>query len=71
MEIFQTIWTALTNENVLLTDIIFIPEVFLEIFVNMLIFTSILNIKSTKSTKIKYVVILSVIVNISTFFILT
>lgn len=69
MEIFQTIWTALTNENVLLTDIIFIPEVFLEIFVNMLIFTSILNIKSTKSTKIKYVVILSVIVNLSTFFI--
>ena len=69
MEIFQKIWTALTNENVLLTDIIFIPEVFLEIFVNMLIFTSILNIKSTKSTKIKYVVILSVIVNLSTFFI--
>lgn len=69
MEIFQTIWTALTTENELLTNIIFIPEVFLESIISMLLFTTLLNISYTKKTKIKYVVIFSILVNLSTFII--
>jgi len=66
MEIFETIWTALTTENEVLMNLIFIPEVFLEIFINMLLFTTLLKISANKTTKIKYVIILSTIVNIST-----
>ena len=57
MEIFQTIWTALTTENELLTKFVVIPISYLEIFVNMLIFTSLLNILASKITKLKYVLI--------------
>lgn len=66
MEILQTIWTTLTTENEVLTNIIFIPEVFLEIFINMLLFTTLLNINISSNTKKKYVIILSIIVNITT-----
>ena len=57
MEIFQTIWTALTTENELLTNIVVLPLGIIEMAINMLIFTTILNINSTKATKIKYVIL--------------
>ena len=56
MEILQTIWTALTTPNDGLTAIIFnkfgIPFIFIELTVNMLLFTTILNIKATRKQKI-------------------
>lgn len=61
MEIFQTIWTALTTENELLTKFIVIPVTFIENFLNMLIFTSLFNINAKRSAKLKYVLIISVI----------
>ena len=61
MEIFQTIWTALTTENELLTRILFIPITFIETFINMLLFTTLLNIKATKQIKLKYVLIVSIL----------
>ncbi len=52
LEIFQIIWTALTTPNEGLTAIIFnkfgIPFVFIEITVNILLFTTVLDIKFTK-----------------------
>lgn len=61
MEIFQTIWAALTNENELLSRIVFIPITFLENLLNMLIFTTLLNITTTIKSKIKYVLIVSIL----------
>lgn len=61
MEIFQTIWAALTNENELLTRIIFIPITFLENLLSMLIFTTLLNIPTTRRSKIKYVLFVSIL----------
>lgn len=61
MEILQTIWTALTTENVMLVNIINIPLVFIEMYVSMLLFTTVLNISVDKKQKILYVLILSII----------
>ena len=57
MEIFQTIWTALTTENELLTNIIAIPITYIENLISMLLFTTLLNIKATKKNKLKNVLI--------------
>ena len=69
MEIFQTIWTALTTENELLTKIILIPEAFLENFISMILFTTLLNITSNKKQKINYVLVVSILGNIANLFI--
>lgn len=69
MEIFQTIWTALTTENELLTKIIVIPITFIETFLNMLIFTTLLKINANRSTKIKYFLTQSILGTTFNFFI--
>ena len=61
MEIFQTIWTALTTENELLAKFLVTPITFIENIVSMLLFTTLLNINSTKNNKLKYVLIVSII----------
>ena len=71
MEILQTIWTALTTENELLIKITSMPMLILELIVSMLLFTTILNIKSTKKQKILYISILSLIGFINLWFIPT
>ena len=55
MEILQTVWTALTTLNDILLKILSFPIYFIDATVNMLLFTTILNIKCTKRTKIIYV----------------
>lgn len=60
MEIFQTIWTALTTQNEMLNNLIGIPFVFLEGFISMLLFTTLLDVESTKKQKILYVIIASI-----------
>ena len=69
MQIFQTIWTALTTENELLTNIIILPINFIESTINTLIFTTLLNIKTTRSQKIRYILCISVLLYISGLFI--
>jgi len=56
MEIFQTIWTALTTENEFLSQFLLIPLIFLENFLGMLLFITLLNLSTSKSNKIKYVI---------------
>lgn len=65
MEILHTIWTALTTENTNLITIISIPLGILEAIVTMLLFTTILNISSTKKQKILYVSVFSAIAILS------
>ncbi len=60
MEIFQTIWTALTTQNEVLTNIIGIPTVFIEAYVSMSLFTLILNISSDKNKKLLYIIAMSI-----------
>lgn len=60
MEIFQTIWTALTTPNEVLTNIIGIPTVFIEAFVSMLLFSLIFNLQTTIKQKTLYVITISV-----------
>ena len=60
MEILQTIWTALTTENEFLTNLIGIPSIFLEVFISMLIFTTLLNVDCTKNQKSLYVILVSI-----------
>lgn len=66
MEIFQTIWTALTTPNRWLTNIIITPLTFLEATVSMLLFTTVLNLSATKKRKLFFVVLSlwSIILNI-------
>ena len=65
MEFLQTIWTSLTTPNEGLIKIIFIPLSFLEAFIGMLFFTTILNIKSTTHRKIIYILCISILSLIS------
>ena len=69
MEIFQTIWTALTTQNETLSTILMFPIYFIDALVNMLLFTTILDIKAEKKNKIIYVVSISIIAFITRKFI--
>lgn len=67
MNILQTIWSALTSPNEDLFKIISIPLAFLDIYIGMLFFTTVLNIDAKKKNKILYVIIYGIISNIITF----
>lgn len=64
MDILQTIWTAMTTPNESLVKIIFIPFTYLEVFVVMLYFSTILNILSSNKKKLIYVLIYGTIANL-------
>lgn len=55
MNILQTIWSALTTQSETLFNYISIPLNYLDAFVGMLFFTTLLNIKSTSKRKLLYV----------------
>lgn len=67
MEIFQTIWTALTTPNEGLIRILNFPIGLLDLFVVMNYYTTILNIEATKRQKIIYIITYFVIGNIVNF----
>lgn len=67
MEILQTIWTALTNENELVLILTGIPMIFIEITVTLLLFTQILNIHYNKKSSIIYILSNFCIVLLSTY----
>ena len=69
MEIFQTIWTALTTENEMFTLIFCSPLTFLEAYISALLFTRILNIETSSKKILTYVLSFSIIAIITIFFI--
>lgn len=71
MEILQTIWNALTNENELVMNIISIPMLILELTVTLLVFTQILNISFEHKKGILYVFYSIIFALIPTYFIPT
>ena len=71
METLQTIWTALTTPNEVLTSILVLPMYFIEAYISMLLFTLILNISSTRKQKTLYVLIMTIASIISRTFIPT
>lgn len=69
MELLHTIWNALTTENEMLIDILLIPSSVIEATVSMLLFTTILNISSSKKQKLLYILLLPLASNLIKFFI--
>lgn len=65
MEIINTIWTALTTENEMLTNIIISPLALLEATFAMLLFSFILNIGCSRKQAICYVASFSIIANLT------
>lgn len=61
MNIFQTIWTALTTENAVLTNLVILPLYFIEAYVSMKLFSVVLNINSTKKQKQIYILVVGCI----------
>ncbi len=62
IEFFQNIWTSLITPNEQLTNIVTCsPLTFLDAYLGMLLFTTILNIKSTRKQRLLYVCLLSFI----------
>ena len=59
MEFFNNIIQTLTTPNEDLTNIICNPFIFIEMYVSMLLFTTILNIKTTRKQRMLYVLISS------------
>ena len=71
MNTLQTIWSALTTQNEPLIKFLAIPLTFLDIFVCMLFFSTLLNIETTRKRKILYVLIYGILANIITFLVPT
>lgn len=69
MEIFQTIWTALTTENEMLTNILLLPINFIESILNVLIFSTLLNIHIPKRKKVIYIILISIFLYLTGLFI--
>lgn len=69
METLQTIWNILTTENEEIANIIVSPLAFIESYLYVLLFTTILKIPRNTKQTLTYVVIYSVIAIINMFFI--
>ena len=67
MNTLQMIWSALTMENEELFKFISIPLAYLDAYIGLIFFTTILNIKANTKNKILYVVIYGTISNLITF----
>lgn len=61
MNIFQTIWNAISTPNEVLINISGFFLCFVEAYVNMCLFTTILNIQAPKRNKIAYVLSFSIV----------
>lgn len=69
MQIFQTIWTAMTTPNEIALSGIFFLLSFIEATVSMLLFTTIFNLKSSRKSKIIYVSLVAILGSIIRIFI--
>lgn len=69
MQIFQTIWTAMTTPNDIALSIVGFLSCFPEAIVNMLLFTTVLNITTTRKSRISYVISISLIAILTRLFV--
>ena len=68
MEILNNIWMALSTPNEGLLNVITIPLFFVENYLILTLFISILNFNATKKQKINYVLLTSLISIMSMYF---
>lgn len=61
METLNAVWTALTTTNEELINIISIPIYFIDAYVVMLLFTTILNLENSRKQKLQFILPLSII----------
>ena len=71
MNILQMIWSALTVPNEELIKILAIPLTYLDAYIGMLFFTTVLDIKASNKRKVIYVITYATIGIIASFFIST
>lgn len=71
MNTLQMIWSALTVPNEMLFKIITIPLTYLDAYIGMLFFSTILNIETSKKRRIAYVLIYGTLGNIMVFLVPT
>lgn len=69
MEILQTIWSVLTTENQELANILICPFMFIESYLYVLIFTTVLKINSNKTSRIIFTLLFSFIAIITILFV--
>lgn len=69
LDTFNAVWTALTTTNEELLKVLSIPCNFIEITVTMLLFTTLLKIETTRKQRIIYVIFLSLLGILTTYFI--
>lgn len=69
MNILQTIWSALTTQSATLTNVLGIPLTYLDAYVIMLFFTTLLNIEVSNKRKIVYVIVYATLGIITNFII--
>lgn len=69
MDFFQNLWRILSTEDENLTKHVILTLTFVEIYVTMKFFTTLLNISYTKKQRNIYVVVMSLLIIISTLFI--
>lgn len=69
MEILNNIWMMLSTPNEFYRKLFVAPLGFLEAYIGMTLFLTILNISANKKSKILYVILLPLVINISNFFI--
>lgn len=61
MEIIQTMWNAITTQNEIALAICFFLLSFIEASVSVLLFTTVLNIVTTKKNKLLYVLLIAIV----------
>lgn len=71
MELLNNIWQALTTPNEILINILSFPFIIIETTILMLLFISLLDIKTKAKFKIYYVILISIISLLSNYFIPT
>ena len=67
MEIFQTIWTALTTENEWFTSLVCVPFSLVEASVTLYLAMVLLNLKFSDKKILTYILSLCTITNLGTF----
>ena len=71
METLQIIWNTITTENEVLTNILMFIPISIEIFLTMCLFSTMLKLTISRKNKIIYVLTLSIISELTLFFIPT
>lgn len=67
MEIFNNIWSLLTTSNEFITELIMLPLTFLEVYLIMMLFLTILQIKSNAQNKLYYVILSTIMTIIASY----